>query len=572
MTIAGSDSGGGAGIQADLKTFTALGCYGASVVTALTAQNTKGVQDVHPIPPPFVEQQLQSVLDDIPVAAIKTGMLSTAGVVHTVARALLALRGEQQQPPPPIVIDPVCVSTSGHTLLEPDALGVLVHELLPLATVLTPNMDEAALLLRHLNPPQAPAPISSVGDMLRAACELRCALGDGAAVLLKGGHLPRCRGGGGRLADVEIAGTARYGIGAVECEGVLLRIPGADTDPPDAEILLRAAGAVDVPIVVDVLCERDGGERGKCVCTLFVRPYLESKNTHGTGCTLSAALACALARGEPLVEAVKFATMYTHHGIATAFPIGSGHGPLNHMHPLLSRALNRPTPSDPYPLVSTLIRSNADVWKQYVRHDFVRQLGEGTLERERFLHFIKQDYHYLKYYARANGLLVAKSSAYAGFAAAAEVVLSVVRESEMHVAFSAQWGIDLAELESTPESPACTAYGAYIMDIGMQGDAASLLMALAACLLGYGEVGLWLMREAERPQSWVRIEDNPYRKWIEDYSGEGYQAAVKVGIEQIEALAVHDPPTPKTLEHWKTIWGRCTRLEKGFWDMAMELS
>lgn len=117
----------------------------------------------------------------------------------------------------------------------------------------------------------------------------------------------------------------------------------------------------------------------------------------------------------------------------------------------------------------------------------------------------------------------------------------------MHVAFSAQWGIDLAELESTLESPACTAYGAYIMDVGMQGassipiglpllphvrqgDPASLLMALAACLLGYGEVGLWLMREAKRPQSWVQLENNPYRKWIEDYAGKGYQAAVKVGI------------------------------------------
>ena len=116
-------------------------------------------------------------------------------------------------------------------------------------------------------------------------------------------------------------------------------------------------------------------------------------------------------------------------------------------------------------------------------------------------------------------------------------------------------------------------------------------MALAACLLGYGEVGLWLMREAKRPQSWVQLENNPYQKWIEDYSGEGYQAAVKVGIgascryvaryknvvmsscvEQIEALALRDPPTPKTLERWKTIWGRCTLLEKGFWDMAMGLS
>ena len=147
----------------------------------------------------------------------------------------------------------------------------------------------------------------------------------------------------------------------------------------------------------------------------------------------------------------------------------------------------------------------------------------------------------------SHSLLVAKSSTYAEFAAAAEVVLSVVKEHNMHVSFCAQWGVDLAELESTPESTACTAYGAYIMDVGIkgasrdfrsvkleiharEGDAASLLIALAACLLGYGEVGLWLQREAKRPQSWAKLEDNPYKAWIDDYAGESYQAAVKVGI------------------------------------------
>jgi len=264
--------------------------------------------------------------------------------------------------------------------------------------------------------------------------------------------------------------------------------------------------------------------------------------------------------------------MFTHHGIANSFPVGSGHGPLNHMHPLLPRVLHRPVRSDPYPLVRTLIRSNEDMWKQYVQHDFVKQLGQGTLSRDRFIHFIKQDYLHLKYYARANGLLASKSHAYSDFAAAAETILAIVKEHKMHILFSAQWGIDLAELENTPESAACTAYGAYIMDVGLQGDAASLLMALAACLIGYGEVGLWLQREANRPQSWVKIEDNPYRKWIEDYSGESYQGAVRVGIERIEGLAVDDPPSPKRLAHWKEIWRRCTLLEKQFWDMAMSLS
>ena len=260
-------------------------------------------------------------MDDIPVAAIKIGMLSTAGIVCAVARALLALRGspQQQRQKLPIVVDPVCVSTSsGYVPLEHDALEALVHELLPLAAVLTPSMDEAALLLHCLrlqhNPgsQEEPPSISSIGDMVRVACELRCALGDGAAVLLKGGQLPR---GSSRLADVvsagaemgpvDIGGTGRAcRIRGVVCQWVVLCIPDADADSLNTEILLRASGTSSpvaepgfTAVVVDVLCERVG--EGKCACTLFVRPYLESNSTHGSGCTLSAALACALARGEP---------------------------------------------------------------------------------------------------------------------------------------------------------------------------------------------------------------------------------------------------------------------------------
>ncbi|KAI0303297.1 Ribokinase-like protein [Multifurca ochricompacta] len=576
LTIAGSDSGGGAGIQADLKTFTALECYGTSVITALTAQNTTGVQALHHVPPSFVEQQLRSVLDDIDIAAIKTGMLANSDVVRAVARTLTSLA----RPLPPLVVDPVCVSTSGHTLLDSEALGTLIEELFPLSTLLTPNTAEARMILqlikqkRKSHAGEVP-PITSIVDALRAAREL-CALGP-CAVLLKGGHMSP---GGVRLADVKAA-VAAEDVHAVDYDGLVL---------PDAnmEILFYAAqdpAMHDVPLVVDVLCERgvqpegeDEGEGKKWIFTLFVRPYLDSSSTHGTGCTLSAALTCALARGEPLVEAVKLATMYTHHGIATAFPVGNGngnsHGPLNHMHQLLPRVLNKrvPTPRDPFPFVRMLIHSNMDMWKQYVQHEFVRQLGKGTLSRERFLHFIKQDYHYLEYYARANGLIAAKSSEYADFAAAAQTVLAIVQERKMHVSFCSQWDINIAELERTPESPACTAYGAYIMDVGLQGDAASLLIALAACLLGYGEVGLWLSREAKRPQSWVKIEGNPYRKWIESYFGGDYQDAVVAGIERLEALVIRNPPNAKTLELWKAIWDRCTRLEKGFWDMAMDLS
>ena len=241
-------------------------------------------------------------------------MLANADVVRAAARALKALPS-----PPPLVIDPVCVSTSGHTLLEDDALGALITELLPLATVLTPNASEAALLLQNghqVRPsvgdagPGAPSPLpmASIQNMLGASRTL-CALGP-RAVLLKGGHVTR---GAMRLSDVEAATNVATALGdlrveKVECDGLVQR-------RTNMEILFRAAAASqepmiigrdedeDVSVVVDVLCEVDergggsGGERGGTRCTLFVRPYLDSTSTHGTGCTLSAALACALARG-----------------------------------------------------------------------------------------------------------------------------------------------------------------------------------------------------------------------------------------------------------------------------------
>ena len=316
-------------------------------------------------------------------------MLANADVVRAVAHTIKALPSRT----PALVIDPVCVSTSGHTLLEREALGTLITELLPLATVLTPNASEAALLLRHhqhgndpASDPESPRS-SSIEDMLRSSRAL-CALGP-RAVLLKGGHVVR---GAMRLSDVEAVAAASgdLSVDRVEYDGMVRR--GANM-----EILLRASARAhwqdpakrrdgyrddgddddddddsldDVPVIVDVLCEVDrDGDDNAARFTLFVRPYLDSTSTHGTGCTLGAALACALAHRQTrrlfvflfprppdlrrdfffsfrsiapsVVEAVSFATMYTHHGIATAFPMGSGHGPLNHMHPLLSHVLHR---------------------------------------------------------------------------------------------------------------------------------------------------------------------------------------------------------------------------------------
>ncbi|KAJ8592664.1 thiamine biosynthesis protein [Rhizopogon salebrosus TDB-379] len=543
LTVAGSDSSGGAGIQADLKTFTVHGCYGASVVTALTAQNTVGVQAVHAVPPDFVKQQMRSVLDDVNVRAIKTGMLFDTENTKAVAQMLKGYFDTKGRIP--LICDPVCVSTSGHVLLQPEAVDTVIDELFPLSDLITPNRAEAELLLRQR---KLPFQITSLEDSINAARRLRT-LGP-EAVLLKGGHFP--------VSLTDIANLSSEDTHVIQ-----------DNLPDENSHILRIHSRNEQEnvdsIVVDVLCASDGR------VTLFTRTRLESTSTHGTGCTLSAALACQLARGTPLTEAVRLAGAYTHTGIETASPIGSGFGPLNHIHSITPRLIAPRTKTNPYPLTSSLIKSTTGIWREYVQHEFVVLLGKGTLPKENFLHFIKQDYLYLKYYARAYALLAAKSHAYPSILAATEVVFSIIRESSMHMGYCAEWGITEDELNSTPESPALTAYGAFLIDTGMQGDHTRLSVALAACLLGYGEIGLWLKEEARAPNSWVRWDDNPYLKWMEDYSGDDYQKAVKVGLETLESHAAVDTPSPVRFAEWRDAWERCTRLEKGFWDMAMRL-
>ncbi|KAF8643556.1 hypothetical protein AX16_008944 [Volvariella volvacea WC 439] len=537
LTIAGSDPSGGAGIQADLKTITALGCYGCSAITALTAQNTLGVQGVHAVPPEFVQQQIRSVFDDLHVSAIKTGMLYDANNVRAVVSGLQTLSRSV-----PIVCDPVSVSTSGHTLLDPNAITALTDELFPLATLITPNKPEAELLLSRLG---HSAKISSLQDMLLAAKILLDFRSQ--AVLLKGGHIT--------ITNKELS--------QVFIDQPRLEVVRHGLLEENMEIL-RTGNNTDVDLVADVLAIKDRP------FVVYVRPRIDSKNTHGTGCTLSAAIACALAREESLEQAILSATVYTHAGIEQAIPIGAGNGPVNHLHSVTRLNIPRPTTHNPYPLTQYLIGSNRKAWKAYVEHDFVRLLGKGTLPKEYFVRFIKQDYHYLRYYSRAYALLAAKSPTFKEIEVATQTILNVLQEIKTHKQFCAQFGVSEEELERTPEEAQTVAYGAYIMDVGLQGDTTKLLMALLACLLGYGEVGLWIQKEAQQPDTWVKfIEDNPYLRWMQDYSGEHYQSAVKIGLQVIESRALIDPPSSARLEEWRVVWERCTLLEKGFWDMAM---
>ena len=252
LTIAGSDSGGGAGIQADLKTFTALGVYGMSAITSVTAQNTRSVSGVQDLPAQFVAQQIDVVVQDIGADAAKTGMLSSGAIIHAVAASIVRNHLEH------LVVDPVMVAKSGDPLLQREARQVLIKELLPLAYVVTPNLPEVEALTN--------LKVCSLNDMTEAARAIH-ALGP-RFVLIKGGHLS-----GGEATDLLYDGRAFHTF---------------------------SAKRIDTP------------------------------NTHGTGCTYSAAIAAFLAQGLSVFTSVERAKSYLTGAIRHSFPLGSGHGPLNH--------------------------------------------------------------------------------------------------------------------------------------------------------------------------------------------------------------------------------------------------
>ncbi|ACM30309.1 bifunctional hydroxymethylpyrimidine kinase/phosphomethylpyrimidine kinase [Rhizobium rhizogenes] len=259
LSIAGSDPSGGAGIQADLKAFSARGVYGMAALTALTAQNTQGVSGVHPVPPQFVADQTEAIFADVRVDAIKIGMIANAAIAEAVADALAPHRDI------PIVLDPVMIAKGGAALLAADAVDVLTRRLLPLATLLTPNLPEAAALLHE--------PVAENRETMARQAQALAKLGP-LAVLIKGGHLD------------------------------------SDESP-------------------DVLASPEG-------LIWFEASRVPTKNTHGTGCTLSSALAAEIAKGATLAEAVATAKHYLAGAVAAAgtLSVGSGHGPVQHFHAL----------------------------------------------------------------------------------------------------------------------------------------------------------------------------------------------------------------------------------------------
>ncbi|KAJ5805049.1 hypothetical protein N7474_010936 [Penicillium riverlandense] len=499
LVIAGSDSSGGAGLEADQRVLAAHGCYALTATTGLTAQNTLGVQDIFVVPSEFVRKQIKAGLEDVGADVVKLGMLSSAETIDVIAETLPIYHV------PFVVLDPVMVSTSGSKLLPEKAVKELRTKLLPITTILTPNIPEAQLLLKDAGA-DAPEPENLEGLVLLA--KKVCSLGP-KAVLLKGGHL---------------ALTKEY---------------------------KKAQSPQEATIVVDVLFD---GEN----VTLLETEYLVSKNTHGTGCSLASAIAANLAQGKDMARAVRSAVRFVEAGIKTSTDLGSGSGPINHFHSVytmpfapggfLEYILDRP---DVKP-----------VWERFTYHDFVDGMGQGSLPIERFKEYLVQDYLYLVQFARSNALAAYKAKSMESISASARIVLHIEREMALHLEYCASFGLTKQEMENHPERIACTAYSRYILDVGQSDDWLALQMALAPCLIGYSTIARRLHGEEKTLR-----QGNQYWKWIENYVAEDYTQAVQLGSALLEEHM--SKVSPSRMEELIQIFVRATELEISFWDMGL---
>lgn len=487
LSIAGSDPSGGAGIQADLKSIAANGGYGMAAITALTAQNTRGVRSVHVPPAEFLRAQLDAVADDIAIDAVKIGMLADASVIRTVDDWLTRHR------PTTVVLDPVMVATSGDRLLDADAETAL-RELARHADVLTPNLGELAVL--------AGRPVGRWDDALRAAQGV--AADTGTLVLVKGGHLT-----------------------------------GAET--PDA--------------LVDV----DG------VIVEFSGTRIATTSTHGTGCSLSSALATLRACGESWPDAVANARAWLRESLreADALDVGRGHGPISHFAGLWNRGglQTRPTPDE--------VRGQWWDGIAHIRRDidelpFIRALADGSLDRDRFLTYLSQDALYLREYARvlAEAARLAPTPAEQAFWADSARG-SIVGELELHASWlTPETGVSAETFAAEPSS-VTTAYLDHLRAVAFTGDYPTLIAAVLPCFWLYTDLGTRLHAGDFGPRA---LEPgHPYASWLTTYADPAFAVATERAIDCVTAAAAAADEAQRS--RMRRAFDEASAHERAFFDL-----
>lgn len=474
LTVAGSDSSGGAGIEADIKAITANGAYALTAITALTAQNTTGVDSIQYTDREQFQKILNSNFTDVDIDVVKTGLLTIDSI------DVLSDFISKYHVGKPFVIDPVLVATTGASLGKKEVLIKAIEKLINKATLLTPNFLEAKEILKNLN---QDFEITTLDDLKKAAKLIQLQTGV-ISVLIKGGHIPWTAEG-------------------------------------------KIAHQGEESIITDVLYHSVDDS-----FTIYKSDFVITENTHGTGCTLASSISANLSKGMNIKHAIDSAIRYVHGAIVAADKIGHGNGPLNHVYHIVS------SPSLTHDLNSLFLEGHfvdfllthpivRPIWSMYVTHPFVSQLADGSLPKRKFIHFLKQDYAYLINYARVHSLAASIAPDIECIGREAKILENISNEISLHVGKLAKHNI--YDLKSLKLSRVGQEYADYLMSVAKSGDWLEVNVALAPCLLGYREASMNVD---------ISVGEGEYLDWINDYRSEDYNNAVIMGKETLERLSI----------------------------------
>ncbi|EGV60071.1 trifunctional hydroxymethylpyrimidine kinase/phosphomethylpyrimidine kinase/thiaminase [Yamadazyma tenuis] len=553
LTIAGSDSSGGAGIEADIKTLSAFKVYGSTCITALTAQNTRGVRTVTKTPKDTLRDILDAIFEDFltdshsPLKAIKTGML-TLEAVEVLDEYIDKIHKHDLK----VVLDPVMISTSGSQLFDEEGIKLCLGSIIKSSQLVTPNFEEALVLYRLSSGKRVVGSELCTMDLLvDFTAKLQATLGC-ENVLLKGGHLPW----------------------------------NSHTGTP-----FREGEDISNKVIRDVLYESKTGKT-----TVFESVSVESENTHGTGCTLSSAIAANIALGVNLANAVAISIDYIHRGLVNMpVKLGLGNGPLNHTISPARQVEMVVAHSSEANAGNEVVKNNTSVyeffkthpkvtpsWQKYTRHGFVEKVASNNLKFNQFLYFLKQDYYYLINYAQIHALAAAVAPSYYQTHEEALIIGEVVEEIEKHrKKLTKKYDIDYErdiniDVELSP-GRACLEYCEYLLDIAKREDFLGIKVALAPCLHGYYEAGIYgaeLRKNHDGALNALSLQEHSdiYESWLGDYTSDWYQQAHEKGIQALQDLFEKSEITQARLDELVDVFAHVTRLEVRFWDECRELS
>lgn len=531
MTIAGSDSSGGAGIEADIKTITAHKCYAMSCITALTVQTPVSVYGIHPTPKEVVKSILDVNLRDMRCNAIKTGVL-TLESIDALNEVLVKLKDTNYKPK--LVVDPVLVATSGSSLAKDELIDILTEKITPFADLLTPNIPECFKLIGEERD------IKNIDDVIQIAKDVRkktkCS-----NILVKGGHIPWEDSANGFITDI---------------------------------LLL----ADDEKVIV------------------FKGNHSQTTNTHGTGCTLSSAIASNLAHGYTLEQSVYGGIEYVQNAIAIGCNVTAknvtDNGPVNHVY-AISIPLERMVKDECFngddivnennsiainpkilkelPVIKQDFTSYLENhplvkphWSSYINHEFVKQIALGTLPRNKFRFFIEQDYSYLVDYGRVHCIAASKAPNLESMEEELSIVGNIKTEMGHHKEkLIKEFGAtDKNYFANIKRGNALKNYSRYFADVAKRGDWAELVVSLTPCLMGYG----CALKQVE---DIIKSDITPmYKDWLDVYSSKMYTDAMAAGRMIMNEIASTYPP--EQLEILITIYAEVCELETKFWDSALQ--